>query len=331
MARPPAVTLLLVHGGGFCKDAWDPIVRRLQDAPLLAGRTDFETFDFSWHGSQRDESVAAQVDRSNPEKPRVSHPAQDIVTWAPQEVWRQVQRIRAEQRARGQSGTTPLIGIGHSMGAMSLWKTEVMHPGTFSGLILFEPGYGIRVPENDFAVNYLVSITLQREAKWYAFCSRCLKNMFMLTSGSIVDRPNRAAAEEHFYNLRNFARWDREALAGYLRGGLIEESDSSISLACHPLIEASLYCHTPLYLSDEMLQRPRCRIYFQGGGRSKVYNHRAFEDMATRYPEIYRTRRLIPNLSHAMVMEGPALCTDKILKDLGTLVPAEGEPLHSRI
>ncbi|RLN90691.1 hypothetical protein BBJ28_00010442 [Nothophytophthora sp. Chile5] len=276
MEANAAITLLFAHGGGFCKDVWDPIVRRLQDAPLLAGRTDFETFDFSWHGSQRDDSVAAQVDRSNPEKPRVSHPAQDIVTWAPQEVWRQVQRIRAEQRARGQSGTTPLIGIGHSMGAMSLWKTEVMHPGTFSGLILFEPAYGIVTPENDFTVDFMVLLALQRQAKWY---------------------------------------------------------DGSVSLACHPNIEASLYCHTPLYLSDDLAQRPRCRINFQAGERSVVNNLPEFMVMSERLSEIYRVHDLLPGLSHAMILEGPALCVEVILKNLEELVPAEevSSRLYSRM
>ncbi|GMF65136.1 unnamed protein product [Phytophthora lilii] len=170
MTRAPVATLLFVHGGGFCKGCWDPIVRRLKDAPLLAG-ADFVTFDFSWHGSKYDHSVPAQVDRSNPAKPRVSHPAKDLTTWAPQEVWEQVQQIRAEQRARGLSDTTPLYGVGHSMGAMALWKTEVMHPGTFAGLSLFEPGYGIRTPENDFTVDFLVTLTLQREATWWVALS----------------------------------------------------------------------------------------------------------------------------------------------------------------
>ncbi|ETK76001.1 hypothetical protein F442_17832 [Phytophthora nicotianae P10297] len=302
------VTLLFVHGGGFCKNCWDPIVRRLKTAPLLAG-AEFVTFDFKWHGESYDHSVAAQVDRSNPDKPRVDHPARDITTWAPQQVWKQVQQIRADQRARGQSDKTPLIGVGHSMGAMALWKTEVTHPGTFASLSLFEPGYGVRTPENDYTVDFLVALTLQREAKW----------------------PSRAAAEEHFYNLKNFARWDREALAGYLRGGLIDQADGSVILACHPLIEASLYCHTPMHLNDELQQRPRCRITFHGGGRSKIHNAKAFGEMAKKYPSIYRTGPLMPGLSHALVMEDPAQCTHAVVKDLEELYPTGPTQPQSRM
>ncbi|KAL4110501.1 hypothetical protein PRIC1_002192 [Phytophthora ramorum] len=308
MTRAPAATLLFVHGGGFCKNCWDPIVRRLKGAPQLAG-AEFVTFDFNWHGSNYDHSVAPQVDRSNPDKPRVSHPAKDITAWAPQQVWQQVQQIRANQRAQGQSDQTPLIGVGHSMGAMALWKTEVMHPGTFAALSLFEPGYGIRKPENDFTVDFLVALALQREAKW----------------------PTRLAAEDHFYKLRNFARWDREALAGYLRGGLIDEEDGSVVLACHPLIEASLYCHTPLHLTDELQQRPRCLITFHGGGRSKIHNGKAFGEMAAKFPEIYRTRPLMPGLSHALVMENPAQCANGVLEDLMGLFPGDEALPHSRL
>ncbi|KAG7387079.1 hypothetical protein PHYPSEUDO_014733 [Phytophthora pseudosyringae] len=309
MARDAVVTLLFVHGGGFCKECWDPVVRRLKTAaPLLAG-ADVVTFDFSWHGGRVDHSVAARVDRRDPEKPRVDHPARDITTWAPLDVWDQVQQIRAEQRARGRSDRTPLVGVGHSMGAMALWKTEVTHPGTFAALSLFEPGYGVRTPENDFTVDFLVTLALQRGAKW----------------------PTRAAAEDHFYNLRNFARWDREALAGYLRGGLVDQEDGSVLLACHPLIEASLYCHTPLHLDDELQQRPRCRVTFHGGGRSKIHNAKAFGEMATKYPGIYRTRPLMPGLSHALVMEDPNGCADALVKDLEELVPAGQATPHSRM
>ncbi|KAF4042979.1 Alpha/beta hydrolase family [Phytophthora infestans] len=282
------VTLLFVHGGGFCKKCWDPIVRRLRATPLLAG-AEFVTFDFTWHGESYDHSVAAQVDRSNPEKPRVDHPARNIETWAPQQVWEQVQQIRADQRARGQSDKTPLIGVGHSMGATALWKTEVTHPGTFASLSLFEPGYGVRKPENDFTAEDYLNIR---------------NNLFLQ-----VDR------------------WDR---AGYVRGGLIDQDDGSVVLACHPLIEASLYCHTPLHLNDELQQRPRCRVTFHGGGRSKIHNGKAFGQMAARYPDIYRTRPLMSGLSHALVMEDPAQCANAVVTDLEELSRGQTLP-HSRM
>jgi pimeloyl-ACP methyl ester carboxylesterase len=155
-----AATLLFAHGGGFCKETWEPVMRRLKESPLLQGavRTEFVSFDFKYHGSNRDESVEAQIDLSNPKSPRVHHPAADLTAWTSADVLQQAQAIRSK------SADTPLIGVGHSMGASAMWNTEAKYPGTFDGLILFEPVYG---PLNSDAVTtFLVSITLARKSSW---------------------------------------------------------------------------------------------------------------------------------------------------------------------
>ncbi|EEY53418.1 uncharacterized protein PITG_07070 [Phytophthora infestans T30-4] len=124
----PRATLLFAHGGGFCKQMWDPIIRRMKSSPVLQQvTTEFVTFDFP---------------------PRVWHPAQDLVPWTTAE-------------------RPTLIGIGHSMGAGALWNMEVQDPSTFDELILFEPVYGEKDPVvTDKIATFLVATTLQREASW---------------------------------------------------------------------------------------------------------------------------------------------------------------------
>lgn len=159
MAR---ATLLFAHGGGFCKETWGPIARRVRESPLFKSvPTDFETFDFQFHGGRRDESVAPVVDLSNPQSPRVQHPAQDLIRWSSAQVLEEVKAIRARKPK-----PHPLIGVGHSMGAAALWNTEVQHPGTFDGLVLFEPVYGKSLPGGEAVADFLVSLTLQRESSW---------------------------------------------------------------------------------------------------------------------------------------------------------------------
>lgn len=156
-------TLLFAHGGGFCKDSWEPILRRLRASPVVrAVPTELVTFDFSYHGSRRDESVTPVIDRSNPKSPRVHHPAQDLVRWTSAEVLDQVRAIRAKDP----DSSHKLIGVGHSMGAGALWNTEIQHPGTFDGLVLFEPVYGRNIPGGQAVSDFLVALSLQREASW---------------------------------------------------------------------------------------------------------------------------------------------------------------------
>ncbi|GMF14086.1 unnamed protein product [Phytophthora lilii] len=155
------ITFLLAHGAGFCKEIWEPVVRRLRSSPLLqdaAVNTEFVSFDFKYHGSNRDESETPQLNLSDPMSPRVHHSAGDLTTWTTAEMLRRVRAFKNKHPER------VLVGIGHSMGACALWNAEVQQPGSFGALILFEPVYGDL--NTDAVTNFLVSITLQRESSW---------------------------------------------------------------------------------------------------------------------------------------------------------------------
>lgn len=163
-----SVTILFAHGGGFCKETWEPIVRRLRESPLLAGvPAEILSFDFPYHGSKRDVTAVAsmEIDLSNPKAPRVWNQKHDLVEWVSDEVARQVDAWKAKHPSG--SGKHKLIGVGHSMGSTGLWKTEVKSPGTFDGLILFEPVFDPQDPKTDYVVDLYVAVTLQRQSTWY--------------------------------------------------------------------------------------------------------------------------------------------------------------------
>lgn len=168
-------TLLFAHGGSFCKEIWSPIIRRLVVSPVLQNAdvaTECVAFDFLYHGSRRDESVKVEMDLSNPSAPQVNHPSRDLVGWTSAQV---LQEVRALQAA----GHRTLIGVGHSMGAGALWKTEIEHPGTFAGLILFEPVLESTSPD---ILKYLVSGALQRQSRWYGNLVHGLVRMLSILS-----------------------------------------------------------------------------------------------------------------------------------------------------
>lgn len=134
-------------------------------------------------------------------------------------------------------------------------------------------------------------------------------------------RSSREEAETHFHGLRNFAAWDRESLAGYLKGALIEDAPNEISLACNPQIEASLYCGSALHLTEEEKGRPKCPVHIYDGARTKLFHRAKFEKLMQDFPHIYRLGEAMANTSHLMVLEAPEASTTRILGSLAQLAP----------
>ncbi|EGZ25791.1 hypothetical protein PHYSODRAFT_247789 [Phytophthora sojae] len=118
----------------------------------------------------------------------------------------------------------------------------------------------------DHVTDFLVSITLPRQSSW----------------------PTREAAEQHLRTFSNFSAWERESLDAYIKGGLVEDASSGqTTLACSPLMEASLYCSPLMFCSDEQLARVKCRVVIHSGGHSKMFLSSIFEEMHDKWPHIY--------------------------------------------
>ncbi|OWZ05146.1 hypothetical protein PHMEG_00022817 [Phytophthora megakarya] len=288
-------TLLFAHATGFCKQVWDPVIRRLKLSPLLQEAVDqYVTYDQPYHGVNRDNSVVGELYHKNgdPKSPRVKHPMNNWPEISADAAWEQAQTLNHR----------PLIGIGHSMGAAALWATEVNHPGTFDGLILFEPIYGEIDADYDKNADFLVSLTLARERKW----------------------PSMEAAASHFENWKNFSTWDRETLAGWISGAVVfDEEEQAAVLACDPTIEASVYAGSKLLLTETELAAPRCPVTFHSGDRTKLFDSDRFDNFAAKYPNIYTNHPPMPNTSHLLVFEDTEASTNAILADLKNMLPLD--------
>lgn len=154
-------TLLFCHGAGFCKEAWEPVMRRLQASPLLQRKPcEFVSFDFSFHGQNCKSEPKPELYYLDQAKasPRVKHLGNTWPQWASSEAYQQAKHLLADRQR-------PVVGIGHSMGAASLWGAEAANPGTFHGLSLFEPPY-FELPGKEKAKDFLASITIARESHW---------------------------------------------------------------------------------------------------------------------------------------------------------------------
>ncbi|ETI35776.1 hypothetical protein F443_17986 [Phytophthora nicotianae P1569] len=289
MAMPPV--LLFAHGAGFCKEIWAPIIRHMQQSALLQNPVgvEFVSVDLPFHGSNRDNSVVAQVDEKGP---HVTHPANNAIAVASVALLQTAERLN--------SGGRPVIGIGHSMGAAALWKAEITSPGTFRALVLFEPIYGPPMPEGpNRPYNFMADVTLRRKWKW----------------------PSREAATSFFENWKSFSSWDRESLACWMQGAIVpdESDDEAVVLACHPAIEASIYCGGRLWLSEEEQAKTKCPTTFHSGSTSRLYRQEVFEDIASRHPKIFTVHAPMIGKSHLMVFEDPEGCAKAIVTDLDAL------------
>uniref|UniRef100_K3X073 AB hydrolase-1 domain-containing protein n=1 Tax=Globisporangium ultimum (strain ATCC 200006 / CBS 805.95 / DAOM BR144) TaxID=431595 RepID=K3X073_GLOUD len=264
---------LFAHGAGFYKR--DPVIRRLQQQ-LPAPSSRFVTFDFSHHGSnQRVDAASSRVFYPTPESPHVILPDIEWSSTAVHEASMHALRLRLHAEKTNQR----LIGVDHSMGAAVLWLTEALHSGTFDGLVLFEPingytreadtGTSVAPPVYSKAVDILAAVTLQRE-------SEC-----------------RALAR-----LRSFASWDPETLTVFLEGALLDQPNGSVVLACHPKVEASLYCDTPMYVSETNAAAPHCRISIQRGAHSRMLSSEMIAPIVAQLPYIYSMADPIP--THCM-------------------------------
>ncbi|KAF4141309.1 putative alpha/beta hydrolase fold-1 [Phytophthora infestans] len=205
---------------------------------------------------------------------------------------------RAGGRLKTKS-TDFLIGVGFSMGSGALWATEVAHPGTFDALILFEPAMDTKTPRTEAMRSFLAASALRRPSSW----------------------PSRAAAEEYFTTSEGFSAWDPEVLAAHPSGALLDQPDGSVTLACDPRLEASLYSMTPLHFSDAELQRPKCPIYLHWGSRSQMCFEKNLKAIEKKCPDIYKVREAMPGLKHLVVMENPALTAANIARELEQLAP----------
>ena len=189
--------LIFCHANGFCKEVWRPIVRLLSNHAALGfdvlaldltghGQTTRSVDDFCWYDLTRD--VLSCVDA----------------------------------RLNEDNAYTNVVGIGHSIGATAVMQAEILHPGTFDGLMAIEP---IIPPPpyimSKIAESPLARLTLKRRAHF----------------------ESKEAAFVRWRSKKAFERWQPEALREFVNGGLVQTCDG-FKLRCTPAFEAGIYCGT---------------------------------------------------------------------------------------
>lgn len=179
--------LLLTHGNGLNAGMWTTAV------PDLRRRFHCWGLDFRGHGASPSRHDTLDIARS----------------WFVAEVLAAVDAL----------GGAPIVAAGHSLGAVTLLRTEQHHPGTFQALFLFEP---VLLPigwEAHRAPAGLIEASRRRRLEF----------------DSVDD------AFQRFSSKPPFSACQPEAVRAYVELGTFPLPDGRVRLSCSGEIEARIY------------------------------------------------------------------------------------------
>lgn len=251
-------TLLLTHATGFCKEVWRPVVEEARRAGI---DNEIVALDFAGHGA-----TPVRVDPGD---------------WSgfTTDVAQVVDRLGS-----------PVVGVGHSMGATALILAELARPGSFAGLMLIEP---VVFPDGgrDELLERLERATLRRKGEF----------------------SDRAAASSNFRGKPAFAGWHHAALEGYLDGGLVTV-DGGVALSCPPQVEARVYPGAARHRAWYRLHELNLPVVVMASGASAEFPPGFLGEIVQR---ITGARALeVPGTSHFLPMERP----DAVAAEMVTLI-----------
>lgn len=190
-----------------------------------------------------------------------------------------------------QSKLPPPLLVGHSMGGAIAALAQGRSYLNARGIILIEP---IFLPQEIYARN----VTLQD----HPLARRALKRRNHWKS--------RNEAREYFIERKLFRLWDSEVLDLYLTRGMKESADGTLSLACSPRQEASLFMGGCLYNPWPLLSTIRCPILLVEGEHSEYRKLIDFDRISSLLSNSKRT--VIAGAGHLIPMEQPATVTTLI-------------------
>ncbi len=264
----------LLHANGFCAGTYGPFVRHMLDRFRVVAS-----------------DVRGQGDSVSFNSSRIRH-------------W----QLFADDLCAVVSATLPqpVVGIGHSLGAVATLMAAVQHPDMFAAIVLIEPPI------------------LPRPTIW----KRRIMRLFGMEGGISmargarrrrrVFRSKQAAFARFAANGGIFKKWSPEFLESYLECGLLEKDADSAVLKCDPELEAQIYESNPTHIW-KMVSRVACPALIIRGALSDTLQ----PDTAQRLHRLIPDAQLstIDGTGHFPPMEQPGDCADVIQQFVEQRVP----------
>jgi pimeloyl-ACP methyl ester carboxylesterase len=254
-----------LHGNGFCAGTYAPFIRYL--APDLR-------------------VVASDVR---------GHGGSDFAGIKPVRSWRVfAEDLRAVVLAIARP---PIIGMGHSLGAVATCIAAATFPELFRAIVLVEPVF--LVPRRLALIGLMRTLGLGGRLP-LARAARRRRKTFR----------SKAEALKLFLSGRGiFKTWSPEFVQAYLECGLLEKDSDAAVLTCDPELEAQIFESIPLRVWS-YARRVRCPMLAIRGGQSDVFLAEAADRLRRTAPDAEVVA--IAGTGHFPTMEKPRECAEAI-------------------
>ena len=192
-----------------------------------------------------------------------------------------------------QAMNPPIIGMGHSLGAVTTYIAAAQNPHLFSCLILIDP------------------VILPRRLLWSMAVVRMLGLARIIPLAKIARRRKKTfqgkkEALKRFASGRGiFKYWSKDFVEAYLECGLLEKDPETAVLRCDPEHEAQIFESVPLDVWT-YAQKISCPVLAIRGEYSGAFTVDAAERLGRLIPDYELTT--IPNAGHFVPMGKPVEC-----------------------
>jgi pimeloyl-ACP methyl ester carboxylesterase len=189
--------------------------------------------------------------------------------------------------------TPPILGMGHSLGAVTTYMAAAQYPHLFSGIVLIEP---VILPGKLlWLISGLKMLGLMGKIPWARAARRRRKNFQGKNEALRLFAAGRGI----------FKTWSKEFIDAYLECGLLEKDSKTAALKCDPELEAQIVESIPLDVW-KYANKITCPVLTIRGEFSDIF----FTDAAERLNNLIADIELqtIPQSGHFPPMEKPGQC-----------------------
>jgi len=264
----------LLHANGFCAGTYAPFVRRLTDRFRVVAS------DVRGHG----DSVRLEARRIR----HWSVFADDLTTVVSTAL------------------PPPVVGIGHSLGAVATLIAAARQPALFAAAVLIDP------PVLPAAMLWGLAVMRRLGLEGRIPLARGARRRMRVFA-------SKKAAFERFAAGRGiFKRWSPEFIDAYLECGLVEKDPQSAVLKCDPELEAQIFESIPTDIWHTA-RRVTCPTLLIRGEASDTLGPRTARRLCRSVPDCRLV--IIPGTGHFPPMEQPEACAEFIADFVDRRVP----------